>query len=185
MVHGCLSQSENDRKKRTCAHLLRMLAHPTQRLQTRSAMERCRNSEGETLVETAITFSILFAMLFGIIGLGLALYTYNFVSESAREGSRYAMVRGSSCVTPCTAATAASVQTYVQNLGYPGLNSSDLTVTTTWPDTGATCTPSLSPCNNPGNNVMVQVVYAFPWSTPFLPRRTLTMTSTSEVIISQ
>ena len=185
MFHGGLLQSEVDRKNKPSGHLLRILAHPARCLQTRSAMDPWRNSEGATLVETAVSLTILFTMVFGLIELGLALYSYNFVSESAREGSRYAMVRGSSCASPCITATAASVQTYVQNLRYPGLNPSNLTVTTTWPDTGASCTPSVTPCNNPGNNVMVTVAYAFPWSVPFLRSATLTMTSTSEVIISQ
>lgn len=185
MVYGGLSQSETDRRKRPYRRLLRIVSRPARCLQTRSARERCWNSEGQTLVETALSLTILFTLVFGIIGLGLALYTYNFVSESAREGSRYAMVHGSSCTSPCVEATDASIQTYVQNLGYPGLNSANLTVTTTWPDTGATCTPSASPCNNPGNNVKVKAVYNFPWSVPFLPKSTLMMKSTSEVIISQ
>ncbi len=151
----------------------------------RARFRRCLNSEGQTLVETALSLTILFTMTFAIIELGMALYSYNFVAESAREGSRYAMVRGSSCTGNCTIATNDSVQTYVRNLKYPGLNSSNLTVTTTWPDTGVTCTPSATPCNNPGNNVMVKATYAFPWTIPFIPSGTLTMTSTSEMIISQ
>ena len=167
------------------SNFLSVLAHSSPWRRPRRAMEHCWNSEGQTLVETGLSLAILFTMLFALIETGMALYSYNFVSESAREGSRYAMVRGSSCTSPCTAATAASVQTYVQSLGYPGLNSSNVTVTTTWPDTGSSCTPSVTPCNNPGNNVVVKVTYAFPWSIPFLPSRTLTMGSTSEVIISQ
>lgn len=177
-------EAGNDGKMRY-GSLLRIVSYPTRNPQTRCVLERYGKSEGQAVVDTALSFTILFTLVFGIIGLGLALYTYSFVSESAREGARYAMVRGSSCTSPCTAATAATVQTYVQDLGYPGLNSSNLTVTTTWPDTGTTCTPSVTPCNNPGNNVMVEVVYSFPWNFPFLPASTLTMTSTSEVIISQ
>jgi Flp pilus assembly protein TadG len=185
MAHLALSRSETDRKKRPYGHLLRILAHPARFLRGRRAMERCSNSEGQTLVEAALSLAVLFTLVFGMIEMGLVFYTYNFVSEAAREGARYAMTRGSSCTSPCTEATNASVQNYVQNLGYPGLNSSDLTVTTTWPDTGASCTPSVSPCNNPGNNVMVKVTYAFPWSIPFVPSSILTMTSTSEMIIAQ
>ena len=96
-----------------------------------------------------MSLTILFTMVFGPINVGIALYSYNFDAESAREGSRYAMVRGSSCTSPCTAATNASVQTYVQSLRYPGLNSSNVTVTTTWPDTGSSCTPSIRPATTP------------------------------------
>jgi len=167
------------------AHFFRIPACPMRCSPLQGGLKSLLNCEGQTLVETAISISILITLTFGIILTGLALYSYNFVAESAREGSRYAMVRGSSCTSPCTEATSASVQSYVQNLGYPGLTSSELIVTTTWPDTGYSCTPSESPCNNPGNNVMVQVTYSFPWNIPLLPSGTLSLTSTSEVVISQ
>lgn len=185
MLHLGLLQSEADRKKSSYGGLLRITERLARCAQMSGAIVRCWNNEGQTLVETAISLSLLFTFVFGLIQVGFAFYSYQFVAESAREGSRYAMVRGSSCVSPCTAATSASVQTYVQNLGYPGLNSSNLTVTTTWPDTGTSCTPSVTPCNNPGNNVKVEVAYSFPFSILFIPFRTLTLTSTSEVVISQ
>jgi Flp pilus assembly protein TadG len=184
MIDDGFSQSQLLRKTKLWSRLFRV-ARSSRYLRSRSAVDRCCNSDGQALVETAVSLTILLTLVFGLINVGMALYSYNFVSEAAREGSRYAMVRGSSCTSPCTAATAASIQTYVQSLGYPGLNPSNLTVTTTWPDTGSSCTPSVTPCNNPGNNVMVKASYAFPWSVPFIPSSTLTMSSTSEVIISQ
>ena len=180
-----VSRPDTERKPKLSGHFFRVFTCSLRCLQPRRCLRRCLISEGQTLVETALSLSILFAMVFGIIQVGLALYTYDFVAESAREGSRYAMVRGSSCTSPCTVATSSSVQSYVQSLGYPGLNSSNLTVTTTWPDTGATCTPSVTPCNNPGNNVKVKAKYVFPWNIPFVPSGSITMTSTSEVVISQ
>jgi TadE-like protein len=100
MVYGGLSQSETDGKKRPYEHLMRMLAHPTRCLQMRSAMKRCWNGEGQILVEAALSLIVLLTVVFGIMGLGLALYAYNFVSEAARKGSRDAMVRGSEAATP-------------------------------------------------------------------------------------
>ncbi len=185
MVPKAQSRPKVDRMSKPSAHCLRIPDPHMRHFLPRGILRLCLESEGATLLETAISLAILLTMTFGIIEVGLALYSYNFIAEAAREGSRYAMVRGSYCTSPCTVATNASVQTYVQNLGYPGLNSSNLTATTTWPDTGASCTPSVTPCNNPGNNVMVNVTYSFPWNIPFIPSRTLTMTSTSEVIISQ
>ncbi|MGA8089648.1 MAG: TadE family protein [Terracidiphilus sp.] len=49
------------------------------------------------IVEMAVVRSLLFVVLFGIIELSLAMYTYNYVSDAAREATRYAIVRGSSC----------------------------------------------------------------------------------------
>jgi Flp pilus assembly protein TadG len=142
---------------------------------------RCiRGEEGTNLVEAALALSILFSMIFGIIDIGVALYNYNFVAEASREASRYAMIHGSSC-SGCVA-TQTSIQSYVQNLGYPGIASAQ--VTAAWPDTTG-CTPSASPCNNPGNNVQVTVTDAFPLRVPFVPTTTWNLTSTSEVIIAQ
>lgn len=178
-----LSRSEADRKSKPFKCYSRI---PTRLMRTfprRRSLRCCLNCEGQTLVETAVCLALLFTVLIGIMVAGLALYFYNTVAEAAREGSRYAMVHGSSC-SGCIA-TKASVQTYVKGLGYPGLNTSNLTVNTTWPDTGASCTPSVSPCDNPGNNVMVTATYQFSWSIPFITSSTLPLTSTSEVIISQ
>jgi Flp pilus assembly protein TadG len=150
---------------------------------------------GATLVETAVSASILIVMLIGMMQTALALYTYLFVSDAAREATRYAMVRGSiSCTnTPdlkdCSA-TSAEIQTFLRTRGYPGLTASDLTATTTWltlnsgtPATWSSC--SSGTCNAPGNSVKVKVRYKFPVSIPFVPSSTLTLSSTSQMVISQ
>jgi Flp pilus assembly protein TadG len=147
---------------------------------------------GAAAVETAVSASVLFMTLVGLMKICLAVYTYHYVSEAAREGTRYAIVRGSACnptymPSPCPAATDGSdVQTYVKSLGYPGITPAAMTVTTTYAGfpAGVVCTPS-SACNNPGNMATVQVQYAFPMSIPFMPNKTWTMTSTAAMVISQ
>ena len=124
---------------------------------------------------------------FGLIEICLALYSYHFMAVAAREATRYAIVRGSSCTgfaSACPAA-ASDIQSYVQGLGFPGINSANVTTTTTWSayPAGATCMPSAS-CNNPGNQVTVTVQYQFPLSIPFVPPTTLTLSSTSAMVIS-
>ena len=146
------------------------------------------SERGSASIEFAASASVLFLTLIGLMQICLAIYTYHYVSEAAREGARYAMVRGSACSGFASACPAASsdVQTYVRGLGYPGIVSSKMTVTTTWAayPTGSSCTPS-STCNNPGNLATVKTSYAFPLSIPWGPSRTLTMTSTSAMVISQ
>jgi Flp pilus assembly protein TadG len=119
--------------------------------------------------------------------ISLALYTYHFVAQAARQATRYAMVRGSSCTTFASACPAqpSDIQNYVRGLGFPGIDSDNITVTTTWPTTGAACTPSSMPCNNPGNAVQVTVKYNFPLSIPFVPASTLSLSSSSQMAISQ
>ena len=164
----------------------------------RLGLLNCRGirEDGGSIVEFAFACAVVFGMLFGVIYFSMALYTYHYISEAAREGSRYAMVRGStSCtntpnLTNCNAANA-QIQTYVQDLGYPGVNAaSNMTVTTTWytasttqPTTWSLCRTGT--CNAPGNIVKVQVVYSYPLSIPFYGTKTLGMTSTSQMVIAQ
>jgi Flp pilus assembly protein TadG len=157
---------------------------------------RLRDEEGQSIVETAMSLTILLTFMFGVWAVGLALYSYHFVSEAAREGTRYAIVRGSSASPThalCTApgppiciAQPADIETYVKFLGFPGINPGNMTVTPSWSayPTGTTCTPSAS-CNNPGNLVTVKVQYSFPRIVPFVPAHTYTMTSQSAMIIAQ
>jgi Flp pilus assembly protein TadG len=153
-------------------------------------MPLVQGERGQTLVEFALSLTILLTLVFGILAICLALYSYHFISEAAREGTRYAIVHGSSCSTVgnlganCTLTNSAQVQTYVQGLAFPGIDPNDMTVTTTWPATGVPCIPMSSPCNNPGNVVRVTVTYALPLSIPFVSTNTLTMTSTSQMVIS-
>jgi Flp pilus assembly protein TadG len=156
------------------------------------------HEDGRSIVEFAFACAVLFGMLFGIVYFCLALYTYHYISEAAREGSRYAIVRGStSCTnTPGLAncnATNTQIQTYLQDLGYPAIDAANrMTVNTTWytpsaaqPPTWTKCTSTTSPCNVPGSIVNVQVTYTYPLSIPFYGRKTISMTSTSQMVIAQ
>lgn len=154
-----------------------------------------RNDQGATLVEWAISSVIFFAVLFGIIQFSLALYAYNYVNYAAREASRYAMVRGSSYTTACTSpgfanciaqpGSTGDIQQFVQNLGFPGIDSSKIVVTTSWPGNVGVCTPSTDPCNNPGNLVKVAVSYPLSIGIPFWNVSVLNLSSTSEMVITQ
>ena len=143
-----------------------------------------------TLEEFALSASILFMLIFGVMDMCLALYSYHFTSEAARMGARFAMVRGSSCSTygnfgfNCPVTLSSQVQTYLRGLSIPGISPANISVTATWPTTGASCAPSVTPCNNPGNLVRVTVSYQFPVSIPFVSPKTLTMKSTSQMVIA-
>ncbi len=155
-------------------------------------------TEGSSLVETALACTILLAVFVGIFDMSMGAYTAHSLSEAAREATRYAIVRGSNCVnlTGCGASNT-DIQTFVQNLKFPGIKAASLTTTTTWynvsmntattPPTAslASCGTSPSGCNMPGNQVLVQVSYSFPLSIPYWGSRTLTLKSTSAMIISQ
>jgi Flp pilus assembly protein TadG len=160
---------------------------PAERLASHLRASRIASEDGSALVEMAVSCIVLIMLTFGLMETCLALYSYHFVSEAAREATRYAIVRGSACTgfaSACPAA-AADIQSYIQNLGFPGIDASNLTATTTWSayPAGTSCNPSAS-CNNPGNLVQVTVQYQFPLSIPFVPQTTLNMSSTSSMVIS-
>ena len=120
-----------------------------------------RGEQGSAMVEIALSIGILLALLFGVIEACLAVYSYHFVSEAAREGTRYAIVRGSSSGSDCPASPAAAcpasqsdIQNYVSSLGFPGisLTASDVSVAWSVYPAGGTCSPSAT-CNNPGDMV--------------------------------
>ncbi len=157
------------------------------------------NDAGAAIVEMGISCALLFSMFFGVFEIALASYTSHFVADAAREGARYAIVRGaSSCTnTPSLSrcgATTDQIATYVKGLNYPGIDPAKLTVNvsyltgtgdqssgsllTTWACTG-TCT------NLPGNMVNVQVSYAFGLSIPMLPHRVINVSSTSQMVVQQ
>lgn len=165
---------------------LRRLLYPTKpetRARSISLHDLRHGEQGSAAVEFAASTVVWFTTMVGLMGMCQAIYTYHYVSEAAREGTRYAMVRGNTASSPATNAT---VQTWVRGLGYPGIQPSLMTVTTTWaayPSSG-TCSPSTT-CNNPGNAVTVQASYAYPLSIPYIAKKTLTMTSTSTMIIAQ
>src|SRR4029079_15723687 len=61
--------------------------------------------EGSSLVEMGLAAVVAFMFLFGIVETSYVLYSYNYVSNAARDASRYAALRGpNSCndanVTP-------------------------------------------------------------------------------------
>lgn len=154
-----------------------------------------QHQEGSSLVETAISFTVLSAMMIGIMQTSIALYTYHFTAEAARLATRYAIVRGStSCAnTPALSncgVTAAQITSYVQGLSFPGIKGSKVSVTPTWcpansgtPATWGTCSASAS--NAPGNLVKVVVTYPLVYHVPFSSNLSLNVGSTSQMVISQ
>lgn len=134
--------------------------------------------DGATLIEFALTLPLLFLFLFCFLELCLAFYTHSLISELAREGTRYAMVRGGSCpntTSPTCKATAAQVNAFVSALTYPSIAGGTMTVATTYSDSTEAV----------GSTVQVKVTYVFKITMPLVPNNAITMASTSKVYIIQ
>jgi Flp pilus assembly protein TadG len=160
----------------------RMLKGPNQEMgcrftpMSRHLAARVRAGDrGATTVELAVSAAVFLFVVFGIIDCSRALYSYHTVSHLAREATRYAIVRGSSCTSWASACPASStdIQNYVQSK-IALLDPNAVKVTTTW-----------IPDNNPGSLVNVQVEYQFHFLLPFLPTSISTLTSSSQMVISQ
>jgi Flp pilus assembly protein TadG len=144
---------------------------------------------GTALTEFALILPFLLTGIFGVIEFGRALYTYHFVSDAAREASRWASVRGNDCTgypQACPANPSRDVPNYVKSIAPPGVDTSSLKllVESSWvkpPGNTAACRR----LGDPGCAVRVQVTYNFSFVLPFLPKGTFPMRSTSEMIISR
>lgn len=140
-----------------------------------------RHSErGNSMVEFALAATALIFFVFGILEFGRALFTYHTVSNAARQGARWAMVRGANCsVLPdCDAST--NIQTFVQSQIVAVMNASSVTASVSWPG-NSTC-PAGS--NARGCPVSVTVTYPFSFSLPFISSQVLNISSTSQMTIA-
>ena len=140
---------------------------------------------GESLVGFAMALPLLLGFLFGLMQVCLGFYTYEWISEAAREGTRYAIVHGATCESStgisCMvtgtegAGSFLSVDRYVSGIGLPNLGGGTMNVLTTYPDGDEV----------PPHRVMVSVTYTLPYKIPFISSRPITMSSASQMSILQ
>ena len=144
---------------------------------------KAKDERGSELVEFALAITILLTLMFGIIGFAQAAYAYHFVSNAAREATRYASVRGSTCppaqLSDCPI-TEGEITSYVQTLAPLGINGSLLGVFPAPVDPGGNCSGGYSP----GCAIQVKVTYPFAFL-PVLNLANFTISSTSQMVISQ
>jgi Flp pilus assembly protein TadG len=176
------------------------ISHPTKKFAAVRRFHVAMGDEGGSLVEMALSCLILIPVLFGIVQLSIGLYCFHFAADAAREATRWAIVRGSTCNTifgtaycsptdtDGSGATGNDIAQYVKGLGYP--YSGAVTVTTKWCVASAGSSKSWSSCslsrnNDPGNQVQVTVSYAYPLVIPFVPKNTLNVSSVSSMTIVQ
>jgi Flp pilus assembly protein TadG len=126
---------------------------------------------GQAVAEFALVITPCLTLVFGIINFALALYSYDFVCYSAQQAARYATVHGS---TATTIVTALNVQSYVNTLVVGVLNTSSLTVNTSW-----------APDNKPGSVVTVVVSYNYTPLTSLVSSVTIPLTRTAAMVITQ
>ena len=57
-----------------------------------ASVRQARYETGQAMVEFAFTALIFFTIIFGVIDLGRAIFEYNLLASSAREGARVAVI---------------------------------------------------------------------------------------------
>lgn len=148
------------------------------------------SQRGSSLAETAIVMSAVLALLFGIVDFGRATYTYAFVAQLARQGARWAMVRGSTCtVLDHCNASRSEIQNYVQSLSVGATSANNIVLAPNSPM--YTCPLGSNAQNAPGCVISLTVQYPFSFMLPYMPKNglggplTITMQSTSKMVITQ
>lgn len=151
------------------------------------------------MVEFAISATALLLIMFGILEFGRVMYIYHTVSNAARLGSRYAIVRGSKCTVldNCPNVTGAQIETWLRSqvpmldsstTTLPGCTNAGLCVSATWStstDPSVDCSATAPAGNDdPGHMVCVTVSYPFNFAVPFVSNTPLTLSSTSKMVIS-
>jgi Flp pilus assembly protein TadG len=130
-----------------------------------------RSHPAQAVAEFALVITPCLTLFFGVINFSLALYSYNFVCYSAQQAVRYATVHGSNAPT---VVSATDVRDYVKSLVVGVLNTSSMTVTTTW-----------APDNKPGSVVTVVVSYNYPPLTNLVSSVTIPLSRTAAMVITQ
>jgi len=151
-------------QRRECAWRLAGASH------SRGAASRRRllsDDRGATLIEFAVTSLLFMTIVFGTIEFSRMIMDYNIVSNAAREGVRYASVRGAGSGR---AATASDIQNYVAGRSSGLLAPGNVTVA--WPVN-----------NQTGSDVQVQASYAFAPIVALLPSGTISLSSTTRMTI--
>lgn len=130
---------------------------------------RDRHQRGSTLLEFGLILPVFLLLTVGIVDLGRGIWAYNTLAHAAREGARYAMVRGETSQHP---ASSGEVKEVVRSRSL-GLDPQKVVVTTSW-----------EPDNKPGSTVQVQVQYNFQPVTPLFPSEPIVLSSTSRMVIA-
>ncbi len=124
------------------------------------------------MAEFAIVATLFLLFLFAIMEMGIVIYRYNSISMAAREAARYAVAHSS---TSANKATISQIQQIAVNYA------PFLTITNVNVNYQADTTAHIQ--NQ--NDVVVTITYNFTQQIPFLSAVPLTLSSSSQMLVSQ
>jgi len=143
-------------------------------LSKRSKLRQHSSERGQSLVEFALCVTLMLMLLIGVVEMCRIVLVFNTLSDGARIGTRYAIVHGSHNSVSTT-----QIQSVVRSF-LTGVNTSNVTVTTDYPDPVGAAT---SGCTNPGCRVTVTTSYAYDPFATYFPI-SLNLGSTSQGVIT-
>jgi Flp pilus assembly protein TadG len=130
-----------------------------------------KGERGSYAIEFGLSFVLFFGVIVGILDVARGIYAYSFLAGAAKEGTRYAMIHGSSSGSK---ASSSDVQGVVQKWLIGMVDPGSATVTTTWNPTN----------ENPGSLVTVKVQYTYSPITNWLVGN-WTLQSNSQAMVVQ
>ena len=136
-----------------------------------------RTARGQATTEFALIATALVMLLFGVIDVAYAIYSYNTVCYAAGMAIRYASLNGASSSSPATSTTIQSLVMSMANgleatSACPASGARALCASTTW-----------NPNSSAGSTVNIVVTYNFQPFAPFLPTAVLALSSTQQMVI--
>jgi Flp pilus assembly protein TadG len=148
---------------------------------------RVNNNCGQAAVEFTLVFLLFLMLMYLIVEGSRAIFAFSSASQAAREGVRYASVRGST--STCTTDCPASVDQITAYTRGKAVGVHLQTVQVCWwknPTTKATdCAnnPHLLENKDPGSGVWVRVTIDFTPILPMVPTGVIPIASSSEMVI--
>ena len=161
----------------------------------RLGLRLIHEDHGANLVDFAMCIPVWFLLVSLMLLSSYGFYVAHFVANAATDGARYAMVRGStwsgtSCSSTSSvecAATSTDISNYVDSIAMPGISSSNLSVSTSWPgttSTGDTC-DNVNGNDSPNCQVTVQVSYTLSLPLPFMGRSAIPLSSSTTMSVTE
>jgi Flp pilus assembly protein TadG len=147
--------------------------------------QKQRRERAAVAVEMALVLPVVFLLLLGLVVGGMGVFRYQEVAALAREGARYASVRGTEYarnVPGATAATEADVYANAVKPNAVAFDLSRLSCKVSWDKTNSPATVISNNQGPVGNAVSVTVTYR--WFPEWGLLGPITLSSTSTVPMS-
>jgi Flp pilus assembly protein TadG len=135
----------------------------------RRVCSRRDRQAGQSLIEFSLSALVVLTLIINIMNVGYGVFCYHTIAYAARAAVRYAVVHGPSSPHP---ATDSQIQ-QVAASSAPGVSLSTSNITVSWPTD-----PRISTKKD------AKVTVSMPY-TLYIPPTSLTLTSTSQMLVSQ